>query len=132
MAQGPPWIAIVDDDPSVLKSLSRALRIRGYETTTFTSAHEFLARLPEGAPACLILDVQMPGLTGVELHHQLAKAGFHIPTIVITAHDDVKVREMSQAKDIVAVLSKPLRNTTFFEAVAGALEQSLARGKERT
>jgi FixJ family two-component response regulator len=132
MAQGPPWIAIVDDDPSVLKSLSRALRIRGYETRTFASAHEFLARLPEGAPACLILDVQMPGLTGVELHHQLAKAGFHIPTIVITAHDDVKVREMSQAKDIVAVLSKPLRNTTFFEAVAGALEQSLARGKERT
>jgi FixJ family two-component response regulator len=132
MAQGPPWIAIVDDDPSVLKSLSRALRIRGYETRTFASAHKFLARLPEGAPACLILDVQMPGLTGVELHHQLAKAGFHIPTIVITAHDDVKVREMSQAKDIVAVLSKPLRNTTFFEAVAGALEQSLARGKERT
>jgi FixJ family two-component response regulator len=132
MAQGPPWIAIVDDDPSVLKSLSRALRIRGYETRTFASAHEFLARLPEGAPACLILDVQMPGLTGVELHHQLAKAGFHIPTIVITAHDDVRVREMSQAKDIVAVLSKPLRNTTFFEAVAGALEQSLARGKERT
>jgi FixJ family two-component response regulator len=132
MAQGPPWIAIVDDDPSVLKSLSRALRIRGYETRTFASAHEFLARLPEGAPACLILDVQMPGMTGVELHHQLVKAGFHIPTIVITAHDDVKVREMSQAKDIVAVLSKPLRNTTFFEAVAGALEQSLARGKERT
>lgn len=117
----------MDDDPSVLKSLSRALRIRAYETRTFASAHEFLACLPEGAPACLILDVQMPGMTGIELHQQLVKAGFHIPTIVITAHSDVKVRELPEMTDVVAVISKPLRNATLFDAVAIALGPTNAR-----
>ncbi|WP_244491274.1 response regulator [Bosea sp. Root381] len=118
----------MDDDPSVLKSLSRALRIRAYETRTFASAREFLASLPRGSPACLILDVQMPGMTGLELHHQMVEAGFHIPTIVITAHSDVKVRETSETTDVVAVLSKPLRNATLFDAVAIALGSTKARG----
>ncbi len=120
MGQDSSWIAIVDDDPSVLKSLSRTLRIRGYETKIFNSAQEFLTALPGGTPACLILDVQMPGVTGLELHHHLIKAGIHIPTIVITAHRD-GVREPSQPSDIVAVLSKPLRNETLFDALAAAL-----------
>ena len=128
MPQGSSWIAIVDDDLSVLKSLSRALRIRGFETKTFASAHEFLARLPEGTPACLILDVQMPVVSGIELHHQLVETGYHIPTIVITAHSAVKVRELSEITDVVAVISKPLRNATLFDAVAIALEPKKVRG----
>ena len=127
MAQGSSWIAIVDDDPSVLKSLSRALRIRAYETRVYGSARQFLASLPAGVPACLILDVQMPGMTGLELHHQLVKASIHIPTIVITAHGDAKVRETSETTDVVAVLSKPLRNAALFDAVAIALASPKAR-----
>ena len=121
MLEEASWIAIVDDDPSVLKSLSRALRIHAYETRAFASAGDFLTQLPAGAPACLILDVQMPDMTGLELHHQLASAGVHIPTIVITAHSEIKAREMTHAADVVAVLSKPLRNASLFAAVALAL-----------
>lgn len=119
MGQGSSWVAIVDDDPSVLKSLSRTLRVRAFETKIFPSAQEFLAALPEGRPACLILDVQMPGMSGIELHHHLVKAGIHIPTIVISAHGEG--REPAQPSDIVAVLSKPLRNETLFDALAVAL-----------
>jgi len=110
----------VDDDPSVLKSLSRALRVRAFETKAYSSARQFLAALPEGAPACLLLDVQMPGMTGLELHHQLVGAGIHIPTIVITAHGAVRARDVGDATDIVAVLSKPLRNAALFDAIAAA------------
>lgn len=110
----------MDDDPSVLKSLSRTLRVRAFETRAFSSAQEFLTALPAGTPACLILDVQMPGMTGLELHHQLVRSGIHIPTIVITAHGE-GMREPSQPSDIVAVLSKPLRNETLFDALAVAL-----------
>ena len=120
MGQDSSWIAIVDDDPSVLKSLSRTLRVRAYETKIFSSAREFLEALPTGTPACLILDLQMPGMTGLELHHQLVKAGVHIPTIIITAHGD-GMREPSHPSDIVAVLSKPLRNANLFDALAIAL-----------
>lgn len=110
----------MDDDPSVLKSLSRTLRVRGYEAKIFSSGQEFLTALPGGTPACLILDVQMPGMTGIELNHQLVRAGLHIPTILISAHRD-GVREPSQPSDIVAILSKPLRNETLFDALVAAL-----------
>lgn len=119
--QDSSWIAIVDDDPSVLRSLRRTLRVRGYDTGTFSSAREFLAALTESLPACLILDVQMPGMTGVELHHQLLKAGIHIPTIVITAYGDLRARDVFGAANIISILSKPLRNTVLFEAIAAAL-----------
>lgn len=120
MVQDTFWIAIVDDDPSVSKSLSRTLRVRAFETRIFNSAREFLEALPGGPPACLILDVQMPGMTGIELHHRLLRAGIHIPTIITTAHGD-RMRELSLATDIVAVLSKPLRNAILFDALAVAL-----------
>ncbi len=120
MVQDTSWIAIVDDDPSVLRSLSRTLRTRAFDTRIFSSALEFLEALPRGPPACLILDVQMPGMTGIELHHHLLKAGVHIPTIIITARDD-RMRELSLVPGIVAVLSKPLRNPILFDALAAAL-----------
>lgn len=121
MEQGSSWIAIVDDDPSVLKSLSRALRVHAFECRTYNSGPTFLASLATGVPACLVLDVQMPGMTGLELHHQLLRAGVHIPTIIITAHGDFKMLGASETADIVAVISKPLRNAALFEAIKGAL-----------
>ncbi|TCR65386.1 response regulator receiver protein [Bosea sp. BK604] len=127
MAHGSSWIAIVDDDPSVLKSLSRALRIRAFEARTFSSARDFLAALATELPSCLIVDVQMPRMTGLELHHHLARTGVHIPTIVITAYEDARVRDMSQPSDIVAVLSKPLRNAALFDAIALALSPGSSR-----
>ena len=86
MAETSPWIAIVDDDPAVLRALSRLLRSRAFLVTTYGSGQEFLAALPDGLPECLIVDFQMPEMNGMELHQHLISNGIAIPTILITAH----------------------------------------------
>jgi FixJ family two-component response regulator len=117
MAEASRWIAIVDDDPSVLKALSRSLRVRAFRTRTYRSAQEFLAALPDGLPECLIVDLQMPEMTGLELHHYLTCRCIQIPTIIITAHGDSRVRERSESAGVIAFLSKPLRNASLFAAI---------------
>ena len=74
----------MDDDPSVLKALARLLRARAFEARTYGSAREFLSALHEGLPECLIVDLQMPDMTGLELQRHLTRSGLRIPTIVIT------------------------------------------------
>jgi FixJ family two-component response regulator len=120
MPEAPAWIAIVDDDPSVLTALARLLRTRALHSKTYNSAQEFLAALPDGLPDCLILDLHMPGMTGIELHEHLARMGIRIPTIVITAHGDDKARERFDSSDVVAFLAKPLRNEALLAAVNDA------------
>jgi FixJ family two-component response regulator len=121
MADTSPWIAIVDDDPSVLKALTRALRVRAFQSKTYGSAQEFLASLPDGLPECLIVDLQMPEMTGLELHHHLMRNGIHIPTIIITAHSDIRTRERCESAGILAFLAKPLRNASLFAAINAAI-----------
>jgi len=116
-----PWVAIVDDDPSVLKALGRSLRVRSFQAKRYGSAQEFLASLPDGVPQCLIVDLQMPDMTGLELHHHLTRRGMRIPTIIITAHADSRVRERSESAGIVAILVKPLQNASLFAAVEEAI-----------
>jgi len=120
MAEASRWIAIVDDDPSVLRALRRSLRVRGFQTKTFGSAKEFLASLSEGLPECLILDLQMPEMTGLELHHHLTRRGIQIPTIIITAHGDSRIRERPEFAGVIGFLSKPLRNASLFAAIDDA------------
>jgi FixJ family two-component response regulator len=112
-----PWIAIVDDDPSVLKALGRLLRTRALDAKTFGSAREFLAALPSGFPQCLILDLQMPQMSGLELHQHLTRSGIKIPTIFITAHDSVEFRQRCESASTVAYLLKPLQDIDFFAAI---------------
>ena len=107
----------MDDDPLVLRALRSLLRIRGFEPRTFESAGEFLDALPDGAPECMILDLQMPGLTGLELLQELVRRGIEIPTIVITAQDDTMVRERCKSAGVVAFLVKPLERATLFTAI---------------
>jgi FixJ family two-component response regulator len=114
------WIAIVDDDPSVLKALTRSLRVRSLLTKTYASAQEFLAALPDGLPACLIVDLQMPGMTGLELLQHLKSRGIHIPAIVITAYGDPAAREHCEAAGAIAVLPKPWENTALYAAIDNA------------
>jgi FixJ family two-component response regulator len=120
MAQALPWIAIVDDDPSVLKALARLLRARAFEARTYTSARDFLAALPEGLPECLIVDLQMPEMTGLELQRHLTRSGVQIPTIVITAHDEAGARERCESAGAAAFLSKPLQDTSLLDAIDDA------------
>ena len=78
----------VDDDASVLKALSRLLGTCSYRTATYRSAREFLDSLQHGMPECLVVDMQMPEITGLDLLHHLTRHGIRIPTIVITGHDE--------------------------------------------
>jgi len=88
MSRAIPWVAIVDDDPSVLKALSRLLKSHSFRTSAFTSAAEFLRALPDGLPDCLILDLHMPEMTGLQLQLHLRHSRIKIPTIVITGSDN--------------------------------------------
>jgi FixJ family two-component response regulator len=120
MGGSSPWIAVVDDDPSVLKALTRLLRTRAFAAKTYGSAQEFLAALPAGTPECLIVDLQMPEMSGLELHQYLSRNGIEIPTIIITAHDDSDARQRCEAAGTAGYLLKPLQDTAFFAAIAKA------------
>ena len=87
-----------------LKALQRTLRVRAFQSKTFSSAREFLDSLADGMPECLIVDLQMPGMTGLELHHHLTCRGIRIPTIIITAHSDNRVRERPESAGLAAIL----------------------------
>jgi FixJ family two-component response regulator len=120
MAKNPRSIAIVDDDPSVLKALARLLATRSFATTTYLSAPQFLASLPEGLPDCLIADLQMPEMTGLELQLDLARRGVEIPTIIITAHDEADMRVRCKSAGAIAYLAKPVNDTSLFTAIDAA------------
>ena len=124
MAEASPWIAIVDDDPAVLKALSRLLRSHAFRAQTYESGQEFLAALPAGLPGCLIVDLQMPEMNGLELQQHLISNGIKIPTILITAHADAALREQSCEGALVASLRKPLQEEALFSAIDRAIGRS--------
>jgi FixJ family two-component response regulator len=124
MAEASPWIAIVDDDPAVLKALSRLLRSRAFRTHTYRSGEEFLAALPAGLRLCLIVDLQMPEMNGMELQHHLISKGIRIPSILITAHADAVMPEASDERTFVASLRKPLQEEALFLAIEMAIGSS--------
>jgi len=117
MAKNPRSIAIVDDGPSVLKALARLLGAHSFATKTYLSAPQFLASLAEGLPDCLIADLQMPEMTGLELQLSLARRGVQIPTIIITAHDEAGMRERCKSAGAIAYLAKPVSDTSLFAAI---------------
>ena len=117
MSQAMPRISIVDDDPSVLKALGRLLRAHALQVRTYTSAREFLAALPEGLPDCLIVDLRMPDMTGLELQRHLTHSRIRIPTIVITAHSETEARDQCESAGASAFLFKPLQDNLLLAAV---------------
>jgi FixJ family two-component response regulator len=129
MAKIPRWIAIVDDDPSVLNALARLLRTRGLGARTFTSARDFITSLSDGLPECLIVDLQMPEIDGLELQRRLRLSGVRIPAIVITAHNEADARERCMSAGAYAFLAKPLQDTTLLAAIDGA--RNSARNRDR-
>jgi FixJ family two-component response regulator len=121
-----PLIAIVDDDESVCRAIKRLVRSLGMDAETFSSGQHFLDLLdamPSFEPDCLILDVQMPGMNGLEVQNRLAMSGNRTPVIFITAHDEVGVREKALAKGAVAFLRKPFGD----ELLIKTLRQGLKR-----
>jgi FixJ family two-component response regulator len=115
-----PWIAIVDDDPSMLVAFARLLRVRALQARTYNSAREFLASLGDGLPECLIVDYQMPEMTGLELRDHLLRTGIQIPTIVITGNPDVTIRKRCEVMGVIACLPKPLQTASLYSAIYDA------------
>ena len=119
MAKTSRIIAVVDDDTSLLKALERLLSTQ-WTTKTFQSAKEFLASLPDGLPDCLIADLHMPEMSGLELQKLLTSEGIKIPTIIITANTDAGTRERCISAGAAAYLQKPVRRAELFAAIDAA------------
>jgi FixJ family two-component response regulator len=120
MPKTSPSIAIVDDDPSVLKALARLLSARSFILRTYLSGRQFLASLDEALPDCLIVDLQMPEMTGLELQQDLIRRGIRIPTIIITAHDEAGMRERCKSLGAIAYLSKPVQDVSLLASIDAA------------
>jgi FixJ family two-component response regulator len=108
MTAAAPVVFIVDDDPAVRKSLTRLLSSAGYAVEAFTSAREFLAREPHAGPCCLVLDVRMPGLTGLDLQETLAAAERRMSIVFVTGHADVPMSVKAMKGGAVDLLTKPV------------------------
>ena len=114
-------VAIVDDDRSVRRALRRLLRSADLDAEAYGSGREFLAVLARNPPDCLILDLQMPDMSGLELHQRLAERGVRLPVIVITGHDQPGLRARCIAAGIATYLRKPLEDETLLAAINAAI-----------
>lgn len=123
MTDEKPLVYVVDDDPSVLRSVERLLRSVGYDLETFTSAQEFLDFQHPDTPSCLILDVKMPGLSGLELQERLTDKEISLPIIFITGHGTVPASVKAMKAGAVDFLLKPFSPTDLLETIAKALEK---------
>jgi len=120
-------VYVVDDDPSVRKALRRLMRSAGFEVLAFDSAEEFLEFSRCGAPGCVVVDVQMPGMNGLDLQDQLTHAGSKLPLVFITAYEDDHVRARALSAGAIEFLQKPFDDKALINAIHSALRQSQAR-----
>jgi FixJ family two-component response regulator len=120
-------IFVIDDDPELRASVGRLLRSLGFETRLFGSAHDFLnSDLPEG-PACLVLDVRMPGMSGLEFQRELAAVNRELPIIFITAYGDIPMTVQAMKRGAVEFLTKPFRDQDLLDAIEVGLARDRAR-----
>jgi FixJ family two-component response regulator len=118
----PGSIAIVDDDEPLREALGSVLKAAGLAVATFASAEEFLERVEPGHASVLILDVRLPGMSGIELQRRLASTGDTTPIIFVTAHGDDSVRDVVMKAGAVAFLSKPVRGDRLLKEICRAHE----------
>jgi FixJ family two-component response regulator len=116
-------VLIVDDDASVREALSNLFRSVGLQVKTFGSAHEFLQSKLPNAPACLILDIRLPRLSGLDFQADLAKADIRIPIIFMTGHGDIPMTVRAMKAGAVDFLTKPFRDQDMLDAVTAAIER---------
>ena len=116
-----PLVLVVDDDPSVRKSLTRLLASADYTVEAFASAKEFLTREPHPGPCCLVLDVRMPGLTGIQLQELLAATGRRMSIVFVSGHVDVKTSVKAMKAGAVDLLTKPVDAKDLIAAIQRAV-----------
>ena len=117
-----PVIAIVDDDESVREATESLVRVSGFEPEAFRCANEFLKSDGPRRTSCLIADVQMPGMSGIELHGLLVQSGNAIPTVLMTAYPDDKARARALKAGVICYLTKPFSNDELVGCIRTALE----------
>jgi FixJ family two-component response regulator len=124
MSEADPTVFIVDDDAPLRESLRNLIRSVGLRVELFASAQEFLQSQQPDTPSCLVLDVRMPGLSGLDLQKQTSEAGLEIPIIFITGHGDVPMTVRAMKAGAVEFLTKPFRDQDLLDAIQQALERS--------
>ena len=123
-------VFVIDDDESIRDALQSLIRSVGLSVETFASARDFLQRQRPDIPACLILDVRMPGLSGLDLQRDLAEANIHLPIIFITGHGDIPMSVRAMKAGAVEFLTKPFRDQDLLDAIQQALDRDrLARSQ---
>lgn len=127
----PPTVFIVDDDPAVLKSLARLLRSARLDVATFSSPCEFLERYDPSAAGCLVLDVAMPGLNGLELQEALTTKGSELPIIFLTGHGDIPMSVQAMKRGALDFLTKPVNDEDLLQAVHVAIDKDRLQRQTR-
>jgi FixJ family two-component response regulator len=127
MGNADPSVLLIDDDPEFRDSVARLLRTVGLHTREFSSVPDFLKADPPEGPTCLVLDVRMPGRSGLELQRDLAAANRQVPIIFITAHADVPMTVQAMKGGAIEFLTKPFRDQDLLDAVDAGLARDRAR-----
>ncbi len=127
---GAPVVFVVDDDPSVRSSLKFLLSTVGLHVESFDAADKFLGKNPPDAPSCLVLDVRLPGLSGLDFQRELAARKISIPIVFLTGHGDIPMSVRAMKAGAVEFLTKPFRDQDLLDAVGIALERDRARREQ--
>jgi FixJ family two-component response regulator len=130
MPEPKPIVFVVDDDVSVRESLGSLMRSAGLRVETFPSAQEFLARLRAEVPSCLVLDVRLPGLSGLDLQKRMAEVNIEIPIVFITGHGDVPTSVRAMKAGAVEFLTKPFADRDLLDAIQQAIKRDRAARRQ--
>src|ERR1700704_3624139 len=126
-----PIVFVVDDDPAVSVSMKRLIRSLGLEVQTFSSAQDFLRTKRPDGPGCLVLDVRLPDLSGLDLQQQLARANVDLPIIFVTGHADIPMSVRAIKAGAVEFLTKPYRDQDLLDAIQRGIRQHRAKREQR-
>ncbi|HEY1755421.1 MAG TPA: response regulator transcription factor [Bryobacteraceae bacterium] len=126
-----PVVYVVDDDEGIRKSIESLLRSVGLNVQTFASAQEFLAAKRKPVPGCLVLDVRLPGLSGLDLQSELARAEIQTPIVFITGHGDIPMTVRAMKAGAVEFLTKPFRDQDLLDAIRQAIQRDQELQQER-
>jgi FixJ family two-component response regulator len=131
MNETPAVVFVVDDEPSVCASVRRLIHSVGLEVQTFNSAQQFLRSQRPNAPGCLVLDVRLPDLSGLDLQQALAKADVDLPIIFVTGHGDIPMTVRAMKAGAVEFLTKPYREQDLLDAIQHGIERHRASREQR-
>jgi FixJ family two-component response regulator len=131
MDEDAPLVFVVDDDPAVRQALDSLIRSVGLRVQSFATAQEFARSPRPEAPACLVLDVRLPGLSGLDLQQELGRAGVELPIVFITGHGDIPMSVRAMKAGAVEFLTKPFRDQDLLDAIQEALKRDREARKRR-